>query len=148
MSSIFKSLNSNIKYNLYKTLIKLATFQMMMMVDCFCGMVDRRKALNLISSRDHYQRLSPLEISDTLQTRSEPLQNLSSGFMEWSCAVIITTMPRRHCIWAKGLRGAGKEWSTFLYIHLSSLSNILKWQMRPSAQAWHKYSMQGHMLDI
>ena len=82
MSSIFKSLNSNIKYNLYKTLIKLATFQMMMMVDCFCGMVDRRKALNLISSRDHYQRLSPLEISDTLQTRSEPLQNLSSGFME------------------------------------------------------------------
>ena len=32
MSGIFKSLNSNIKYNLYKTLIKLATFQMMMMV--------------------------------------------------------------------------------------------------------------------
>ena len=82
MSGIFKSLNSNIKYNLYKTLIKLATFQMMMMVDCFCGMVDRRKALSLTSSRDHYQRLSPLEISDTLQTRSEPLQNLSSGFVE------------------------------------------------------------------
>ena len=27
--------------------------------DCFCGMVDRRKAFSLISSRDHCQRSSP-----------------------------------------------------------------------------------------
>ena len=39
---------------------------MMMMMNCFCGLVDRRKAFSLISSRDHCQRSSPLQISDTL----------------------------------------------------------------------------------
>ena len=38
---------------------------MMMMINCFCGMVDRRKAFSLISSRDHCQRSSPSRISDT-----------------------------------------------------------------------------------
>ena len=38
---------------------------MMMMMNCFCGMVDRRKAFSLISSRDHCQRSSPTRISDT-----------------------------------------------------------------------------------
>ena len=33
----------------------------------FCGMVDQRKAFNLISSQDHCQGISPLQISDTLQ---------------------------------------------------------------------------------
>ena len=28
----------------------------MMMINCFCGMVDQRKALSLTSSQDHYQR--------------------------------------------------------------------------------------------
>ena len=40
---------------------------MMMMMNCFCGMVDRRKAFSLISSWDHCQRSSPLQISDTLR---------------------------------------------------------------------------------
>ena len=59
-------------------------------------MVDRRKAFSLISSRDHYQRFSPSRISDMLRAGSEPAQNLSSGFIEWSCAVVITTTPWRH----------------------------------------------------
>ena len=66
---------------------------MMMMMICFCGMVDRRKAFSLISSRDHCQRSSPLQISDTPQAGFEPAQNLSSGFVEWSCAVVVTTTP-------------------------------------------------------
>ena len=33
--------------------------------ELFCGTVDRRKAFRLISSRDHCQRSSPLQISDT-----------------------------------------------------------------------------------
>ena len=37
----------------------------MMMMNCFCGMVDRRKTFSLISSRDHCQRSSPSRISDT-----------------------------------------------------------------------------------
>ena len=40
---------------------------MMMMMNCFCGMVDRRKVFSLISSRDHCQRSSPSQISDTPQ---------------------------------------------------------------------------------
>ena len=66
---------------------------------CFCGMVDRRKAFSLISSRDHCQRFSPSRISDTSRTGFEPAQNLNSGFVEWSCAVVITTIPRRQNWW-------------------------------------------------
>ena len=71
---------------------------MMIMMNCFCGMVDRRKAFSLISSRDHCQRSSPLRISDTPRAGFEPPQNLSSGLVEWSCAVVTTTTPRRHTI--------------------------------------------------
>ena len=35
------------------------------LMNCFCGMVDRRKAFSLISSRDHCQRSSSSRISDT-----------------------------------------------------------------------------------
>ena len=67
-----------------------------LMMNCFCGMVDRRKAFSLISSWDHCQRSSPSWISDTLRAGFEPGQNLSSGLVEWSCAVVITTTPRHH----------------------------------------------------
>ena len=68
---------------------------MMKMMHCFCGMADRRKAFSLIFSRDHCQRSSPSRISDTLRAGSEPAQNLSSGLVECSCAVVITTTSRR-----------------------------------------------------
>ena len=54
----------------------------MVMMNCFCGMVDRRKACILISSRDLCQRPSPSRISDTQRAGFEPVQNLSSGFVE------------------------------------------------------------------
>ena len=38
---------------------------LMMMMNCFCGMVDQRKTFSLISSRDNCQRSSPSRISDT-----------------------------------------------------------------------------------
>ena len=68
----------------------------MMMMNCFCGLVDWRKAFTLISSQDHYQRSSPSWISNMPQAGFEPVQNLSSCFVEWSCAVMITTTPWRH----------------------------------------------------
>ena len=40
---------------------------MIMMMNCFCGMVDRREAFSLIYSRDHCQRSSPSRISNTLR---------------------------------------------------------------------------------
>ena len=67
---------------------------MVMMMNCFCGMVDRRKAFDLVSSRDHCQRFSPSRISDRLRAGFEPAQN--SGLVEWSCVVVIITTPRRH----------------------------------------------------
>ena len=45
--------------------------------------VEQRKSLSLISSKDHCQRFSPS-------------QNLSSGFVEWSFTVVITPTPWRH----------------------------------------------------
>ena len=39
---------------------------MMMMMNCFCIMVDRRKAFSLVSNWDHCQRSSPSRISDML----------------------------------------------------------------------------------
>ena len=53
-----------------------------LMMNCFCGMVDQRKTLGFISSRDHCQRFSPSQISDTPQAGFEPAQNLSSHFVE------------------------------------------------------------------
>ena len=64
---------------------------MMIMMNCFYGMVDRRKAFSLISSRHHYQRSSQSQIFDTPRAGFEPAQSLSLGLFEWSCAVVITT---------------------------------------------------------
>ena len=59
---------------------------MMMVMNCFCGMVDRRKVISLISSLDHCQRFSPSRISDTPRAGFEPVQNLSSDLVEKTCA--------------------------------------------------------------
>ena len=58
------------------------TKSLMMMMNCFCGMIDQQKAFSLISSWDHYQRSSPSRISDMPQVGFEPAQNLSSGSVE------------------------------------------------------------------
>ena len=65
-----------------------------MVMNCFCGMVYRRKAFSLISSQDHCQKFSPSRISDTPLAGFQPTQNRSSGLVEWNCAVVITTTPR------------------------------------------------------
>ena len=78
----------------------------MMMINYFCVMVDRQKTLSLISSWDHSERFSPLQISDTLRAKFDPAQNLDSDFIKWSCTVVITTAPRLqfiHQIWKQVL---------------------------------------------
>ena len=65
-------------------------------MNCFCGMVDQWKVFSLISNRDHCQRSSSLPVSDMSGTGFEPTQNLISGLVEWSCAVVITTTPQLH----------------------------------------------------
>ena len=62
-----------------KILGSINIYRMMMTMMNFCGIIDRRKAFSLISSRYHFQRSSPSRISDTRRARFEPAQNLSSG---------------------------------------------------------------------
>ena len=53
----------------YRTPLDISLMKMtimMMMINCFCGVVDRRNAFSLISSRDHCQRSSPSPIPNTL----------------------------------------------------------------------------------
>ena len=65
-------------------MMKLANFMMMMVMrNCFCGMVDRRKAFSLTSSWNHCQTPSPPLISGTPRAGFEPTQNLSSGLVSW-----------------------------------------------------------------
>ena len=56
-------------------------------------LTDERR-LWLISSRDHCQRFSPSQISDTPRAGFESAQNLSSDFDERSGAVVIITTPQ------------------------------------------------------
>ena len=53
----------------------------LMIINCFCGMVDRGKAFSLISSRDHCQRSWPSRIFDTPRAGFESAQNQSSGLV-------------------------------------------------------------------
>ena len=81
------------------TKLRILFWLMMMMMNCFWCMVDRRKAFSLISRRDHCHRSSPSQICDTPWAGFEPAQKLSLGLVEWSCAVVITTTPQRHWCW-------------------------------------------------
>ena len=63
-------------------------------MNCFCGIVDRRKEFRFIFSRDHCQRSSPSRISNTPRPGFELVQNLSWCFFKRSCALVITTTPR------------------------------------------------------
>ena len=62
--------------------------------ELFCGMVDRQEMISLISSWDHCQRCSSSQISFMPRVGFELPQNLSSGFVEWSCPVVRNTIPR------------------------------------------------------
>ena len=65
------------------------------LMNCFSRMVNWRKAFSLISIWGHFQRFSPSRISDTLQAGFVPAQHLSWGFVEWRCAVVLTTTSTR-----------------------------------------------------
>ena len=93
-------------------------------------MVNRRKAFSLISSRDHCQRSSPSRISDTPRAGFEPAQNLSSGFVEWSCAVVITTTPRRHRCHHNPKK------STFLLFYLMFTVSFTPYINRPDVSSY------------
>ena len=54
---------------------------MMIMMNCLCGMVDRRKAFSFIFVRDNCQRSSPSQISDTMRAGHAPqFSNMKLGY--------------------------------------------------------------------
>ena len=70
----------------------------------FVVWLTHERHFSLISSPAHCQRSSPWWISDTPRAGFEPALSLSSGFVEWSCAVVITTTPQcYYCVreWLK-----------------------------------------------
>ena len=85
-------------YNFVIQVINKKALMMMMMIMMNCFWVWCQRSL-----------LS--RMSDTPQVGFEPVQNLSSEFVEWSCAEMVTTTPRCHCI-AKVLLAM---WQIFLH---------------------------------
>ena len=80
---------------------------LMIIMNCFCGMVDYKKTLILITSWEICQTLSPSWNSGTRQAGFVPAQNLSSHLVEWSCALVITNTPHHHDLtWKKHISSA------------------------------------------
>ena len=76
--------------------VSVKHYLMMMMMNCFCGMVDRRKAFSPISSRDHCHRSLPSRISDTPRAGFEPA---SSFLIVVILSVCVRTLKQNN-VWA------------------------------------------------
>ena len=79
---LFEDINDKSELLKNMMMMMMMVMMMMMMMNCYCGMIDRRKAFSLISSRDLSQKPSQSRISYTPRAGSEPVQNLRSGFAE------------------------------------------------------------------
>ena len=62
---------------------------MIMMINVFCRIADRRKVLNLVSTRDQSQKFTPSWISNAPKVGFKPVQNLGSN---------LTTKPQHHTL--------------------------------------------------
>ena len=78
------------------TTLKIISMEWWWTMNCFCGMVDRRKAFMPYSQPGPLETLSLSQISNTPLAGFQSVQSLSSDFVEWSFAVVITTTPRCH----------------------------------------------------
>ena len=85
---------------------------------CCYDMVDGWKVFSLISSHGHCQRSSLLQISHMLGAGFKPVQNMSSGFLEWSFAVVITITTQ--CQFEPSLTCFGSF--RYIWAHLALLS--------------------------
>ena len=93
-----------------------------------------KRLFSLISSRGHCQRSSPSRICDTPRAISEPAQNLSSNFVEWNCAVVITTTLHYHFFyWCSVRKPVLKNFAAFKEKNLCWPSALqLCWKETPS----------------
>ena len=88
--------------------------------ELFFVMVDRKKVVCLISSQDHFHRSSPSQISDIVAGFA-PAHKLSSGLVESSCAVVITTTSQLNfvlCEVVSEIKNLPRRLGMFFYIQL------------------------------
>lgn len=85
---------------------------------CCYDMVDGWKVFSLISSHGYCQRSSLLQIFHMLGAGFKPVQNMSSGFLEWSFAVVITITTQ--CQFEPSLTCFGSF--RYIWAHLALLS--------------------------
>ena len=97
----------------------LLPIHIMMMMNCFCGIVHQRKEFRLFLNWGHHQKSSPSRTSNISQAGFEPVQNLSSGFIEWSCTMVIITTPQNHT-------NLKRLWSQTSLSSLSSLCRCIQ----------------------
>ena len=83
----YNGFNAKLKISVLR-LYRVKEYIMTIKMKCLGGMVDRQKIFSLIFSQDHCQGSSSSRISDTPWAGFEPAQNLSSGIVEWSWAVV------------------------------------------------------------
>lgn len=67
-----------------------------MMINCIWEMTDHQKALSLFSMQSNCQMFSPSHTSGVPHAGLESVQNLSSGSVKWSYAVVIAITPWCH----------------------------------------------------
>ena len=102
-------------WSLFLMMMMMMMMMMIMMMSSFCGMVDRRKAFSLISSRGHCQRGS------RIWTCAEPEFRLS-WIKLCTSDNYYTTVPQRSATLLKKDSNTG----VLLWILLSILLNIAK----------------------
>ena len=94
--------------------IVMAMNDELMMMNCFCGIVDQRKRFSLIFDWGHCQRPSSLWMSDILQAGFN-LCRTSPALVELSCAVVITTTSQLHCDDEPSCNGAACNISSVIW---------------------------------
>ena len=141
---------------------------MMIMMYCFCGIVDQWKDLVFIPSGDHCQRFSPSQIFatlrlwlepalkhcqrfspsqifDTLRPRLEPALKQNWSFAEWSCTLVIQ---RYTCIFYSTLFMFPGEMPSSFYIvtffSISAETFCILYYLLPYKRTF-SYQMHSHL---
>ena len=86
---------------LLSSLTVMVMMMMMMMMNCFLWNGWPRKALSLISSWDHCQRLSPSPISSMLEAGLDLCKTRIKAYAKWDCENHYTTVPKTCLLYCK-----------------------------------------------
>ena len=125
---------------------------MMMIMHCFCGMVDRRKVFSPISSQDLFQRSLPLRILYTSRAGFELAQNfcwMKVYSSDIFATDFYTTEPwHPSCYWFSNGWIEHKEGVMLVYIISFALGYFYTTVPRHSLCYWFSYGWIEHKVGI